>query len=90
MFIKIIKDSYYPDLYLVGCTKCNVGDVMPWHPTWTVTDVYNFVADFWRDPLRTPIVFKYPSLPEDVYEYFKANVTYGEIKVETMTNCSDE
>jgi hypothetical protein len=84
MFVEIRRRKGLPPLYLIGCLECNVGDMMPWHPVWTYTDMYNFVADFWREPRREPPIFRYVKLRRSVLNYFLENITYGKIEVQEV------
>jgi len=64
-------------LVLIGCKQCGVGDLLPKHPTWKSVDLYHAVVDNWTEG-KIP-VFKYPRLPEKVYDFLQDNVTLGKI-----------
>lgn len=64
-------------LVLVGCTHCQLGELLPKHPTWKAVDLYHCVVDNWRNG-KVP-EFKYNKLPEKVYDFLQDNVTLGRI-----------
>jgi len=65
-------------LVLIGCKHCQLGDLLPKHPTWKTTDLYHAVIDNWRTG-KIP-TFKYDTLPEKVFDFLQDNVTLGVIK----------
>lgn len=86
-------------LVLIGCSDCNIGDVMPRHPTWKSFDLYNFLCDNWRSliahehnqnvPVSVP-EFHYAVLTDTAFEYLREHVTLGKITVGTVTEETEE
>lgn len=64
-------------LVLIGCKVCNLGDLLPRHPTLRSIDLYHAVVDNWREG-KIP-EWKYDRLPERIYDFLQDNVTLGKI-----------
>lgn len=69
-------------LVLVGCTNCQIGDILPRHPTFKTTDMYHAIADNWRTG-KIPI-FHYDIMRDSVYEFLREHITLGKIKVDEV------
>ena len=75
-------------LVLVGCTHCQLGDLLPKHPTWKAVDLYHAVVDNWRNG-KIP-EFKYDRLPERIFDFLEDSITLGRIVCHNIVPEEDE
>jgi hypothetical protein len=77
-----------PTLVLIGCKHCQIGDMLPLHKTWTVTDLYHFVFDSWRyiaeNTPYTPPTFRFEWLSQEAIDYLNSNITLGSITCDNI------
>jgi len=66
-------------LVLIGCTKCQQGERLPYHPTWRSIDLYHFCVD--NAKKGTIPVFKFPEMTASDYDYIREHITLGKLQV---------